>query len=308
MPGSNPPAAQLPSPFISKNSQDPAWLASLPRLLTRLAGRWSLSLDPPFAGIAWNYVAPATRADGAAVVLKVSRHLEETRNEIAALRLWDGAGAARLLDADPENGALLLERLTPGTMLTEVAEHDDDAATFIAAAVLRRLWRPPPAEHSLRSLESWCAVFDRTRQPLSQGAAGFPATLFRRADAARRDLLAATDAPTVLHGDLHHFNVLRSERAGWLAIDPKGLLGDRCFDLCQYLINPMSGLGVIEPNAIPVRLKRRRFDILCDELGLDRQRAQAWCFVHAMLNACWNFEDGAPWQRAVAYAEQTLLF
>lgn len=308
MPGSNPPAARLPSPFISKNSEDPAWLAALPRLLTRLAGIWSLSLGPPFAGIAWNYVAPATRADGAAVVLKVSRHRDETRNEIAALRLWEGDGAARLLDADPENGALLLERLTPGTMLTAVAEQDDDAATLIAAAVLRRLWRPPPSEHGLRSLESWSAVFDRLRQPLSQGTGRFPAALFRRADAARRDLLAATDAPVALHGDLHHSNVLRSEHSGWLAIDPKGLLGDRCFDLCQFLINPMSGLGLIDPNAIPVQVKRRRFDILCDELGLDQQRARAWCFVHAMLNACWNYEDGALWQRAVTYAEQTLLF
>jgi streptomycin 6-kinase len=284
----------LPPAFVEKNRADPAWLRALPDLLEGLAARWSLTLRPPFPEGAISYVAPATRADGTRAVLKVSRHLGETRAEIAALRLWDGDGAARLLAADPDCGALLIERVEPGTMLAAVAATDDDAATLIAAGVLRRLWRPPPARHGLCPLASWCAAYDRNRQALSAGAGGFPAALFRRADAMRRELLASTGAETVLHGDLHHFNVLRARRDGWVAIDPKGLAGDRCFDVCQFLRNP---------RAVPPRVNRRRLDIFCTELGLDRRRTREWCFVHAVLDACWDFEDGAPWQRAVAYAE-----
>lgn len=290
-----------PSPFLRRNGADPAWLAALPDLLADLAARWSLTLDPPFPSIAYNYVASAARDDGTPCVLKVSRYVAETRAEIAALQLWSGDGAARLLAADPDRGALLLERLEPGTTLRAVAEGDEDTATAVAARMLARLWRPAPPGHGLRPLESWCAAYDRNREALARGAGGFPAALFRRADALRRDLLASTIEETVLHGDLHHENILRAGREEWLAIDPKGLAGDRYFDLCQFLRNPY-------PTGLPLTANRRRLDHFCAALNLDRARAQDWCFVHAILDACWSFEDGEPWARSVAYAEETLRF
>lgn len=289
----------LPTRFIDHNRANPAWLEALPDLLDRLAADWSLTLGPPFPGIALNYVAPAARADGGRCVLKVSRYVDELPNEIAALRLWNGRGAARLLAADPDRGALLVERLEPGTMLATLAESSDDAATLIAAGVLRQLWRSVPERHGLRPLDDWCAAYDRNREALERGANGFPAGLFRRADGLRRDLLSSSGPPTVLHGDMHHFNVLRAGRAAWLAIDPKGLAGDRCFDVCQFFRNP---------HDMPPRVNGRRLDIFCAELDLDRARTKAWCLVHALLDACWDFEDGNSWERAVAYAEATLSF
>jgi streptomycin 6-kinase len=275
-------------------------LTAPPELLDALAARWSLTLEQPLAEIRLNYVAPAVRADGTRCVLKVSQHIRETRNEIAALRLWDGEGAARLLEADPETGALLVERLEPGTMLSTVAEVDDDRATVIAAGVLRQLWRDVPSgNHGLRSLENWCGAYDRNRVALTRGAEGFPVELFQRADGLRRDLLVSTTTNSVLHGDMHHFNVLRAQRAEWLAIDPKGLFGDRAFDVCQFLRNPWS---------VPTTWNTRRLDIFCAELGLNRKRTRDWCIVHAVLDACWDFENGHDWRSAVAYAEQTLHF
>jgi streptomycin 6-kinase len=303
MVGPDPRSPPLPSPFLRSNGPEPDWLRALPGLLGRLAERWSLTLEAPFPKIQINYVAPARRSDGQPCVLKVSRHVGETRNEIAALRLWDGDGAARLLDADPDAGALLVERLEPGTMLVDLAASDDDAATALAAGVLRQLWRPTPEPSDaggLRSLESWCAAYERNRAALSRGTDGFPAALFERADALRRELLASTEAPVVLHGDMHHFNVLRAERADWLAIDPKGLAGDRCFDVCQFFRNPEA--------PVPTSVNRRRLDIFCAELGLDRARTRDWCLVHGVLDACWSFEDGEDWRPRLAHAEQTQAF
>lgn len=276
---------------------------SLTDRVAALAARWELELEhrfPATAGLPGNFVAPAVRPDGARCVLKVSSHLSETRTEIAALAFWNGRGAARLLAAEPELGALLLERIEPGTMLAEMSD-DDEAATRIGADVLRALWRPASEADGLRSLESWCGAFDRNRDVLSRGVAGFPAELFNRADALRLQLLTSASAPVALHGDLHHFNVLRSHRSDWLAIDPKGLVGDRCFDVCQFLRNP-------QPVTPPPSVNRRRLDILCDELQLDPGRTRDWCLVHAVLDACWSFEEGDPVEPRVAYAEQTLLF
>jgi streptomycin 6-kinase len=291
--------ANLPDAFISRNQEDPAWLAALPEVVASLAERWSLRIGPHFPEIRINYVAPATRDDGTQCVFKCSRYVEDTRNEIAALRLWDGVGAAGLKEADPEMGALLIERLEPGTKLLELGEVDDEAATVIAARLLEQLWRPVSDGSGLRPLSRWCDAYERNREELSRGSGGFPAALFQRADELRRELLDSTGNPVSLHGDLHHFNVLRGRSGQWLAIDPKGLDGDRCFDICQFLRNPRH---------VPTSINRRRIDIFCDELGLDRRRVKDWCLVHAMLNACWLYEDGEPWQTSVSYVEETLSF
>jgi len=118
----------------------------------QLAARWVLDVGARFAptpGSPGNFVAPATRADGTPVVLKVSTEPRATSTEIEALRIWDGVGAARLLESDADLGALLLERVEPGTMLAEVA--DDDETVRVAASLLRRSGAPaataPPTSH-----------------------------------------------------------------------------------------------------------------------------------------------------------------
>lgn len=289
----------LPPEFIEFNSEAPEWLGGLSVLVEQFAARWSLHLEPHFAGIRLNYVAPARRDDGEHCVLKISRHVTETRNEIAALRLWHGDGVARLLEADADLGTLLLERLEPGSMLVEVADRDDDAATLITAGLLRQLWRPVGAPHGLRSLESWCGAYDRNRDTVLSGASDFDRELFLQADAFRRDLLASTTSMYALHGDMHHFNVLQAGPAEWLAIDPKGLLGDRCFDVCQFFRNPHNP---------PIATNTRRLDIFCSELDLDRERTKAWALVHGVLDALWDFEEGKPFGAALARARATCQF
>jgi streptomycin 6-kinase len=269
--------------------------------VAELAARWSLRVGSRFpltpGSALSNFIAPASLPDGTPVVLKVWADPLDAPPQIAALGIWAGVGAARLLEADIELGAMLLERVQPGGMLSEI--DNDDETVRITAALLRQLWQPVPVKHRLRPLSDWCSAYDRNRVALSRGIPGFPAELFMRADALRGDLLESIDMPVVLHGDMHHFNVLRSCRAGWLAIDPHGLAGDRCFDLCQFLRNPVR---------VPASVNRRRLDLFCAELELDRQRVGDWCLVHAVLDACWDYEEGRPWHASVAYAEQALTF
>src|SRR6185312_13816429 len=104
--------------------------------------RWAIQVAPPFANLSYNYVAPAVRSDGAQLILKLGMPHPELSSEIAALGLYDGSGSARLIKADSEGGALLIERLLPGSLLLELTE--DDEATRIAAQVMCALWRPAP--------------------------------------------------------------------------------------------------------------------------------------------------------------------
>jgi len=298
----------LPENFVRTNRETfgeagGRWLDELPVLLAEFAARWDLTVGPPFAPLSYNYVAPATCADGSPAVLKVGVPRYELLTEIEALRLYGGQGIVRLLDADPERGALLLERLEPGVMLTTVAERDDEEATRIAAGVMRRLWRPaPPAPHPFPSVADWAAGLGKLRARFAGASGPFPAALVDEAETLFDDLLGSMDAPVLLHGDLHHFNILAAERAPWLAIDPKGILGEPAYETSALLGNPDVPAILALPQ--PGRFLARRIDVLADELGLDRARIRGWGVAQAVLSAWWTIEDnGTGWEPTIALAE-----
>ncbi len=120
------------------------WARRLPSLIAACARRWSLWVEPPFPGLSYNFAAPARRADGTAVVLKIGFPDREFLTEADALRLFAGRGAVEVLEADLDVGAMLLERIEPGTPLLAL---DDETATSAAVSVMRRLWQPVPASH-----------------------------------------------------------------------------------------------------------------------------------------------------------------
>ncbi len=270
-----------------------AWLDNLPALLADCERRWSLKLLPPFT-LSYNYVAPAVRADGAEVVLKVGVPNPELLTEIAALRLYDGRGMARLLDSDAEQGILLLERLRPGVPLSTM--EDDEEATRIAAQVMRQLWQPVPAGHPFRTVGDWAAGLKKLRPHFGGTTGPFPSALVEQAERLFDELLASMGEQVLLHGDLHHYNILSAERAPWLAIDPKGIVGEREFEVCALLGNP--------DRPLTAPMLARRLDILADELGLDRQRLLGWGTAHAVLSAWWMVEDhGSVPEDALDFAE-----
>lgn len=274
-----------------------AWLRDLRPLVAELARRWELTLGSPFE-LSYNYVAAARRADGTEAVLKIGVPNDERAREIAALRHYAGDGTCNLLAADEARAAVLLERLRPGEMLVHLARADDEAATRVGAGVMRTLWRRIPAGASCRPLAEWFEAFDRHRAAYG-GPGPLPAGVFAHAERLARLLLASAPAPVLLHGDLHHYNILSATRAPWLAIDPKGMAGDPGYEVGPFLCNPRHHGGPRSREAL-----RRRLDILAEELRYDRDRLRDWGIAHAVLSACWSAEDhGQGWEPAVATAE-----
>ncbi|MDX9991499.1 MAG: aminoglycoside phosphotransferase family protein [Anaerolineales bacterium] len=293
---------RLPETFLcnirnSFGAQGERWLADLPELLNKAARRWDLSLGEPFL-LSYNYVCAATRADGSAAVLKIGVPNREIFSEMAALRLFDGAGACRLLAADDENCTFLLERLFPGQMLVSLA--DDEARTQIACQVMTRLWRPAPPELPFIPLSAWFAELDQLR-PRYGGATGpFPGGLVARVESLLPDLLHKSNPVLLIHGDFHHFNVLNSER-GWLAIDPKGVLGPPGYEVGPFLINPWDELLKA---ANPLEMTERRLSILSEQLGLPAAHLRDWGLSHCLLSAWWDTdESGRGGEYPLACAE-----
>jgi streptomycin 6-kinase len=126
--------------------------------------------------------------------------------------------------------------------------------------------------------------------------------MVERAEAIFADLLASSGAPMLLHGDLHHQNILAAERAPWLAIDPKGLIGEAEYEVGALIRNPMPRLLALPD---PTATLARRFDILTEALGFDRQRMVAWSYAQAVLSAWWTIEDhGHGWEPTIALAKR----
>jgi streptomycin 6-kinase len=284
-----------------------AWLAALPDQLAHYARAWELDLLPPFADLSFHYVAPVLRVDGSAAVLKLGVPEEESRTGIAYLRLCSGNGAVRLLEADDERCVLLMEHASAGIPLTRL--EDDDAATAIAAGQMRLLWRPVPATHSFIPLARRLGAIARVRELHGHGggAGPLPEWMLSRAQGLADDLLASAPYERVLHGDLHHDNIVSAQRAPWLAIDSKGLVGDPGFETGALMNNPY---GRMETWSAPARHFTRRADILAERLSYPRERILAWSYTQAVLSACWEVLAGttryASW---VARAEMlaTLL-
>lgn len=274
------------------------WLSVLPGLVAECARRWSLSDLEPVPGLSYNFVAAARQFDGAEVMLKIGVPNPELESEMAALRVYDGRGAAMLLEVDEEHGAMLLERLKPGTPLARL--DNDEEATRIAARVMRSLWRPPPDGQCFRSVRDWAAGMVRMRRYYDGGVGPFPKGLTEKAEQLFPELLDSMADPVLLHGDLHHENILSAERVPWLAVDPKGILGETAYEVGALLRNQ---LDWIKPESDLARITARRASILAEELGLERDRLLMWGIAQAILSAWWCIEDGTDcFEEAIEYA------
>jgi streptomycin 6-kinase len=257
------------------------WLSRLPSLLDDAARRWGLTTIQPVGNLSYNYVAFARRGSEE-VVLKIGVPNLEFISEMTALRIFNGDGAVRLLEADAQNYMLLLERLRPGKMLADLIE-DDERCTHIACDVMTHLWRPAP-EGPLILLSEWFEGLRGLRVRYKGGTGPFPRKLVERAEWLIPGLFATSSPSALLHGDFHHFNILSSGR-GWLVIDPKGVIGPPEYEAGPLLINPWGDFRQM-PEA--VRITERRIAILSERLGFPRERLRDWGLCHAILSAWWD--------------------
>jgi len=253
------------------------WLERLPDAIRELQGRWSLSLGAPFdsGDVSCAWVAPAVRADGTHAVLKLGMPHVEGAHEIQALRFWDGGPTVRLLEADVDLNAMLLERCQPGTTLRELPEREQDV---IVAGLLRRLWSRPAAPHPFRPLSAMTTHWaDETIAAAHKWSdPGLVQEGLRLFDELSRP--SVDDA--LLVTDLHAGNVLRAQREAWLVIDPKPFVGDRAYDATQHLSNCM-GRMLTAPVAV--------IQSVADLLGVDDERVRLWMFARSAA------EPGATW-------------
>lgn len=241
----------------------------------REIARWDLTPDGAPIVTHSSRLLPV-RYKGLPAMLKVAPGEEKDGGVI--LQWWGGDGAARVYAR--EDDAVLMERAEGPRSLADMARHgQDDEATRILCAATDRLHHPRnKAMPKLTTLDAWF-------EPLEPAAAQ-RGGLLAQAYATARTLLDAPRDVVVLHGDIHHGNVLDGGARGWLAIDPKGLLGERTFDYANILRDPDE-----EVAKRPGRLARQ-ITVIAEAARVDRKRLLQWVLAFCGLSAAWIYADG----------------
>ena len=217
------------------------------------------------------------------VVLKIIKRPGDEWLSGEVLEAFNGNGVVRVYEHAP--GAVLLERLQPGHSLAEMSLNgNDEGATEILGGVIRGMFaRDIPT--ACPTVQNWGEGFGRY---LATRDESIPKPLVETALRMFSALCASEREPRLLHGDLHHYNVLYDSNRGWLAIDPKGVIGEIEYEIGAVLRNPIERSELfLSPPVIERRVKQ--FSV---KLNLDSKRVFMWGFAQAVLSAIWEIEDG----------------
>jgi streptomycin 6-kinase len=229
--------------------------------------------------------------NGIGCMLKIALSDEEVRGN--GLMAWyKGNGAATVLKHD--DTAILMERATGSASLIEMAKvgRDDEASGIICSVVSKLHAHKTPYPNDLVPLNTWF----KSLEPVAAGHGG----IFVQCSQIANDLLNEPISQVVLHGDIHHGNILDFGAKGWLAIDPKGLFGERGFDYANLFCNPDIATAIA-----PGRLMRQ-VDIISKEADLEPKRLIQWIAAWAGLSAAWGLEDGTNAEPAMTVARIAL--
>ena len=282
--------ATLPAKFVENTIslcgvRGENWLDDLPNTISTLEKSWSITAGNHFRNLSFNYVANAMLSDGKTAVLKIGLPLDapEIFGEAAYLRVLDGQGAARLLEFDGERQATLLERVAPGANLKSVCKKDQAESVAIAIRMLKRVLRPiPETRNEFILLDDWFDGLKRAK------GTSFPQDYAEQALEYYAELSKDAKNIFLLHGDLHHDNILSATREPFLVIDPKGIIGHVGYDIGAFLNNHHDWLDW------DTRLEGKLDGAITDfaaALDLEEVVIRRWAFCQMVLSWWWMFDE-----------------
>ena len=259
-------------------SEGKQWLKALPETISKITKKYNLANLKPVNNLSYNYVLSGFQGPQP-IILKLGLDIDGFKREATALMAFEGSGIVQVFSEN--TGLLLLERAVPGVSLKSHFPEKDDEAISITANVIKRLHKAPiPSHHPFPHVQDWLAVLDSDLK--------IPAQTLQKARELRDQLLKTAASDVLLHGDLHHDNILQNGN-DWVVIDPKGVIGESAYEVAAFIRNPMPELltHADAPNIIHNRITR-----LAGLLELPSQRILDWCFVQAVLSWVWAIEDG----------------
>lgn len=253
------------------------WLANLSKLTAQIAIKHGLSNLKPVQNLSYNYVLSGLQGSQP-VILKLGFDAAELKREALALKAFAGFGVIKVLMEN--DGMLLLERAVTGVSLKSYFPEKDNDAIHITSECLKPLHQAPIAvDHHFPHVKDWLVALDNDM--------GIPTDYLHIARQLRDELIATSASPVLLHGDLHHDNILQNAN-GWIVIDPKGIIGEPAYEVAAFIRNPIPELLTHNNSTSIVENRIAQF---AKTLKLPEQRIIDWCYVQSVLAWAWALED-----------------
>lgn len=253
------------------------WIDELPELVTAISSKLDLGDLKEVTNLTYNYVLSGFQGDEP-IILKLGLDNEALAREAFALKCFAGDGVVKVLAED--EGLLLLERAVPGTSLKSYFPGKEQESIEIACGVIKKLHKASiPVAHNFPHIKDWLTALDKD-WPITDG-------YLQKARKLRDELLQTSKPDVLLHGDLHHDNILQNGD-NCVVIDPKGVIGEPAYEVAAFIRNPIPELltHADAPNIIQGRVTQ-----FAEALELPSQRIIDWCFVESVLSWIWNIQD-----------------
>lgn len=282
--------AALPKEFVANTislcgEKGEKWLNDLPEMIVELETSWSIEAGSHFRNLSFNYVANASLANGKTAVLKIGLPLNDVEiyGEAAYLRTLDGKGTVKLLEFDRERQAVLLERVVPGANLKSVCKKNESEAVIITIRVLKCILQAvPDSPNDFIQLDDWFDGLKRAK------GTNFPQDYAELALEYYSSLSKEAKNIFLLHGDLHHDNILSATREPFLVIDPKGIIGHIGYEIGVFLNNHHDWLDW------DTRLEGRLDQAITEfakAFDLEESVIRKWAFCQMVLSWWWMFDE-----------------
>ena len=270
------------------------WIANLPVIISELTSYWELKQVTPVNNMTFNYVAKAMTSANQPVILKISCDEKSLSYEIQALKYFDGNGSIRLISHHPAHHALLLQQAVPGETLKSLYPSKIEYVMDSYVDTMKKLHNKHLSKtHDYRHISDWLSAIDNLPDQVC------PPRLTKKAVALKNELLASISDEVFLHGDLHHDNILK-DGDHWLAIDPKGIIGEPEFEIAAFdfmYINELANMSDVK------NIFETRVSLLAQKAHLNLQRIKDWVFVRLILMAAWHVEDNGDPSWSIKLAE-----
>lgn len=257
------------------------WIRSLPIIVEKLSDYWSLTNIVPANNMNWNYVAYAIQKNHDHVVLKISCDQTMIESEYCALKHFDGHGAIKLIDHHSECQAILLEQAIPGSTLKENYLIDVEKTITSYAQVVKPIASRKSPSSTYIHMSTWCEAIDKIQDERIDDY------FVNKAKYLKSKLLDSVKYEYLCHGDLHLENIILNKNE-WLAIDPKGIIGEMAFEAAAFDLldnDELKDSSTIESKIIS------RVNQLSIALGIDSSRLLSWIFLRIIISVQWFIED-----------------
>lgn len=269
------------------------WIRHLPIIVDELRHVWKLKNIQPVSNMSFHFVAKTENETNQPLVLKIGLDQQVIENELHALEFFNGYAAVKVINHHKKHNALLLEQAVPGESLKTIYPTQchyvfDEYAKTVKRLHTKKIQEP----HNFIHVREWLTTLDKVTSN------DLPKHLLDKAKELKNDLLATSQHEILLHGDLHHDNILK-QGTQWIIIDPKGIIGELEFEIAAFdFIHPSE---LSNPNLQDVF--KDRIKLLSNKMNLDFNRVQHWVFVRLILSAAWSIEDKDDPSKAINLAK-----